>query len=49
MGKDKPNALSGFSITNAYEFIIVIGDEKVKSNHTYTKNLLITSINPRYK
>lgn len=45
-GKTNPMPASGYSITNAYEFIIVIGDEKVKSNHTYTKNLLMTSINP---
>jgi site-specific DNA-methyltransferase (adenine-specific)/modification methylase len=41
--KSNPMPASGFNITNAYEFIIVFG-EKIKSNRTYTKNHLTTSV-----
>ena len=41
--KSNPMPASGFNITNAYEFIIVFG-KSVKSNKTYTKNHLTTSV-----
>ena len=46
--KSNPLPSSGFSITNAYEFIIVLG-QRLKSNKTYTKNILKTSVSrPMY-
>ena len=44
-GKSNPLPASGKSITNSYEMIIVLGDISLKSNSTYTKNLIITSVN----
>lgn len=44
-GKTNPMPSSGKSITNSYEFFIVLGDESLKSNFTYTKNLIMTSVN----
>jgi len=41
--KSNPLPASGYSVTNAYEFIICFG-EKLKSNKTYTKNHLTTSV-----
>ena len=41
--KSNPMPSSGFNITNAYEFIIVFGS-KIKSNSTYTKNHITTSV-----
>lgn len=41
--KSNPLPASGYSITNSYEFIICFGD-KCKSNKTYTKNHLTTSV-----
>lgn len=41
--KSNPMPASGFNITNAYEFIIVFGD-RIKSNKTYTKNHITTSV-----
>jgi DNA modification methylase len=46
-GKDNPMPSRGDSLTNAYEFFIVLGDEVLKSNTTYTKNLIITSVNSK--
>jgi DNA modification methylase len=46
-GKDNPMPSSGDSLTNAYEFFIVFGDSPLKSNYTYTKNLVITSVNSK--
>lgn len=43
--KSNPMPASGHSITNAYEFFFILGDESVKSNHTYTKNHITTSVN----
>jgi len=42
--KSNPLPASGFNITNAYELIICFG-KKLKSNKTYTKNHLTTSVN----
>lgn len=35
---------SGFNLTNAYEFFIVLGEQSLKSNNTYTKNIISTSV-----
>lgn len=43
--KSNPLPASGKSITNAYEFFIVFGDKALKSNSTYTKNIISTSVN----
>ncbi len=46
--KSNPMPASGLNITNAYEFIICFGD-RLKSNTTYTKNHLTTSVAKMYK
>lgn len=43
--KTNPMPASGNSITNSYEFFIVLGDSSLKSNSTYTKNIITTSVN----
>ena len=43
--KSNPMPAQGLNITNAYEFFIVLGDKSLKSNHTYTKNVITTSVN----
>lgn len=43
--KTNPMPASGRNITNSYEFFIVLGDEPLKSNYTYTKNVISTSVN----
>ena len=43
--KSNPMPAQGFNITNAYEFFIVLGDKSLKSNYTYTKNVITTSVN----
>lgn len=43
--KSNPLPASGNNITNAYELFIVIGNEPLKSNTTYTKNHITTSVN----
>lgn len=45
--KSNPMPASGKSITNAIEYFIVMGSESLKSNHTYTKNILTTSVNSK--
>ena len=35
----------GKAITNAVEYFIVIGKHSLKSNKTYTKNIITTSVN----
>lgn len=42
--KTNPMPASGNNITNAYEYIIVLGNEPLKSNETYTKNHITTNI-----
>lgn len=42
--KSNPLPAQGFNITNAYEYIFVLG-KNIKSNTTYTKNHITTSIN----
>lgn len=43
--KTNPLPASGFSITNAYEFFIVLSSKALKSNKTYTKNVISSSVN----
>lgn len=43
--KSNPMPASALNITNAYEFFIVLGDKPLKSNSTYTKNIITTSVN----
>lgn len=42
--KQNPLPACGYNITNAYELFIVFG-ETLKSNTTYTKNIITTSVN----
>lgn len=46
-GKTNPMPASGLSLTNAYEFIIIMSKSKtkIKCNDTYTKNILMTNVN----
>ena len=43
--KSNPMPVQGYSITNAYEYFLVFGNKALKSNYTYTKNILTTSVN----
>ena len=43
--KSNPMPAQGYSITNAYEYFLVFGNKALKSNYTYTKNILTTSVN----
>jgi site-specific DNA-methyltransferase (adenine-specific)/modification methylase len=43
--KSNPMPASGNNITNAVEFFIILGDKSLKSNTTYTKNIITTSVN----
>lgn len=43
--KTNPMPAGGKNITNSYEFFIVLGDVSLKSNKTYTKNIITTSVN----
>lgn len=43
--KSNPLPASGKNITNAFEYFIIIGDTPLKSNKTYTKNHITTSVN----
>lgn len=45
--KSNPMPASGLSITNAVEYFIVLGDKSLKSNKTYTKNIITTSVNSK--
>lgn len=45
--KSNPMPASGHNITNSYELFIVIGDKPLKSNFTYTKNIITTSVNSK--
>jgi len=36
---------SGNSITNAVEYFLILGEKSLKSNKTYTKNIITTSVN----
>lgn len=43
--KSNPMPASGNSITNAVEYFLVLGSKSLKSNYTYTKNIITTSVN----
>lgn len=43
--KSNPLPASGYNITNAYELILVLGNKPLKALHTYTKNIITTSVN----
>ena len=43
--KINPLPANGNNITNAYEFFIVFGNSPLKSNTTYTKNIISTAVN----
>ena len=43
--KSNPLPASGNNLTNAYELFLIIGDSSIKSNTTYTKNHITTSVN----
>lgn len=45
--KSNPMPANGFNITNSYELFIVLGNEALKSNFTYTKNIITTSVNSK--
>ena len=43
--KSNPMPASGKNITNAIEYFLILGSESLKSNTTYTKNIITTSVN----
>ena len=43
--KSNPMPASGRNITNAVEYFLVLGGESLKSNTTYTKNIITTAVN----
>ena len=43
--KSNPMPASGKNITNAVEYFLILGSESLKSNTTYTKNIITTSVN----
>lgn len=45
--KSNPMPANGHNITNSYELFLVIGDKPLKSNFTYTKNIITTSVNSK--
>lgn len=43
--KTNPLPANGNNITNAYEFFLIFGNDALKSNTTYTKNIISTAVN----
>jgi site-specific DNA-methyltransferase (adenine-specific) len=43
--KTNPMPAAGKSITNSYEFFIMMANNPIKANSTYTKNIIATSVN----
>ena len=43
--KSNPLPASGLNITNAYELFLILGRKPLKGLHTYTKNIITTSVN----
>lgn len=43
--KTNPMPASGYNITNSYEFFFVLSNTSLKSNTTYTKNIISSSVN----
>jgi len=45
--KSNPMPAAGNAMTNAVEYFIVLGKESLKSNTTYTKNIITSSVNSK--
>ena len=45
--KSNPMPASGKNITNAVEYFLILGRDSLKSNSTYTKNIITTSVNSK--
>lgn len=43
--KSNPMPASGNNITNAIEYFLILGNKSLKSNSTYTKNIVTTAVN----
>lgn len=43
--KSNPMPANGKNITNAIEYFLILGNKSLKSNTTYTKNIITTSVN----
>jgi DNA modification methylase len=43
--KTNPLPANGNNITNSYEFFLILGKNALKSNRTYTKNIISTAVN----
>jgi DNA modification methylase len=43
--KTNPLPANGNNITNSYEFFLILGKNALKSNSTYTKNIISTAVN----
>ncbi len=43
--KSNPMPASGNNITNAVEYFLILGENSLKANTTYTKNIITTSVN----
>jgi len=43
--KSNPMPAGGKAITNSVEYFLILGDKPLKSNKTYTKNIITTSVN----
>ncbi len=43
--KTNPLPANGNNVTNAYEFFLIFGNDALKSNTTYTKNIISTPVN----
>jgi len=45
--KDNPMPAGGYNITNAVEYFIIFGNEPLRSNRTYTKNIVHSPVNSK--
>lgn len=43
--KSNPMPAGGYNITNAVEYFLILGNLSLKSNTTYTKNIITTAVN----
>jgi len=43
--KSNPMPAGGNAITNSVEYFLILGDKPLKSNKTYTKNIITTAVN----
>lgn len=46
--KTNPQPSSNNSVTNSYEFFIVLGDTPVKGKYSYTRNIVTTGVNSMF-